>query len=362
MRLLQVSKQHLINGASSKSDETRDLLVDHGGMAQASVQGSSASIRSFPKPNIPTRNRSIESYGNTDNSRAGPDATGTYRQNAAFDGSPVHRVGTRRYERPDQEFSRTFADSNSAERGARMFEEDQKRRSSFNFDAKQEQQAAVRLAKLRHEQEQSFVVARLLTYPQDPDWWNISGSVAEERERIMMLKRAISSKSESIGESMRVSAIKQEDVRLQYQQSMGEYEQRMRHVRDLADEMKHKWEYGEQFRGPAMTKKEAKKHAGIVEDIGHMVAVLGILSDGRNNHLGLGSRPYIQPPEYAIERSVSTDKERSVSLFEQEGEEIRPAPPRLARDPRFRAQMNEGMSTRGDNDRIPRMFVSRGRE
>lgn len=358
-RSAQVPLHCLVKGSRLRSADVKDASIVYDGFVPVSMQRSSASTGLFSRPSYPSKIEQLELCGPTDDIWSSKDTENLHRQTVASDGSPIRYSRSTRYNTSDEDLGKTVTNSTPPDVGSGFVERHVSFQASDSVHTPPPPTPSQDLDRMRREQEQRFVIERLLTYPDNPEWWEVHGSSAEDRERIVMLRRAMSSSFDTISENRGVSVIKQEEVRIQYQQSRGDFERRRKCVRDLADELKHKWEYGGQFRGPAMTKEEAKKHAGTVEEIGHMMTMLSVLADG--NHCGLGSRPYVQPPEYAIERRICTDREVCTSLFEQEGDEVRAAPPRLARDPRFRAQLNEGMKIRGDEERIPRMFTSRSR-
>lgn len=353
----QAQKQKLMS--SLQRADMQDLLIDHDSVAPVSMRRCSASIGLFSKLSEPAKLRSFDLCGNTDDIWSNKDTASLYRQITASDGSPIRHSRNDRYDTADNDLGKNSYTLGRPRQGTKITEKSEPGVPLVDFHDPPSEMFDIDPERQRREQEQKFVIERLLTYPSDPEWWEVHGSSAEDRERIMILRRTMSATLDLTGEHTGVSAIKHEEIRIQYQQSRGEYERRHKRVKELANEMQHKWEYGGQFRGPAMTKDEAIEYAGTVKEIGHMMTMLGMLAD--SSHCGLGSRPYVQPPEYAIERGIGMETEVATSLFEQEGDGVRTAPPRLARDPRFRGQMNEGMKIRAEEGKIPRMFVPRPR-
>lgn len=134
-------------------------------------------------------------------------------------------------------------------------------------------------------------------------------------------------------------------------------ESRRERVEELAAEMQRKWEYGGSFRSASMSKIDAERHARTVKAIGGMMAALSMQVEDSTGASQRGARPYCQAPEYAIERSVESGK--STSLFESDDDASMTAPLRLARDPRFRPQLTEGLKVAAEEGRIPRMFAAR---
>lgn len=210
-------------------------------------------------------------------------------------------------------------------------------------------------------EKQSSVFGPPLADITDPSWLEFRGPNAEDREKCRRVRKAMEAEWQLPCIHDQGSYYKKEDMLRRAEQELKESEKRQDRVDALADEMQHKWEHGGEFCGPTMNKADAAKNADKVRNVGAMMKMLTMQAESQFGPFSLGSRPYVQPPEYAVEKSIGVDTGKVTSLFEQDGEEARAAPTRLARDPRFRAQPNEGTATRGEEDRIPRIFQAKPR-
>lgn len=355
----RILRHNSVTGARHRSGSIQDLLIDHNSVAPVSVRKSSTSTALFSSMGGSAGSGPIELYRNTDNIWSTSDSEYLPRQAAASDGSPMRQLKNSKFVALDRDLGKTLFDMFKPKQEAGMTEQSQAWTTSTLVDSPRPQ--AIAAEPNRQDRDRGIFIKSLLSNPSDPQWCDFRGPSDEDRQRINMLKRAVATDSTYTREGSGLLTIKNGESQGRVQQFMTEYERRKKCVRALADEMKHKWEHGGKFRGPTMTTQEAEKYAGKIELIGHMMMKLSMLGDSRDSLYHLGFSHYTQPPEYAIERSVSVDKGAAASLFEQVGEEGRAAPPRLARDPRFRAQMNEALNVRGDEERIPRMFVARSR-
>lgn len=345
------------------SGNIQDLLIDHDSVAPVRVRKSSMSTIPFPNLEGSIESEPLELGGTTAVwSTSSPDYR--YQSAGLSDGSPIRHTRNNRIDDSEEDLGQVLFDMIRPGQETGVIERHQTQSPSTFYDP-QSQEVADELERQRHEQ--AAYLQSLLADTSDPAWCEFRGPTAEDRQRVQMLRKAMATSSTLPDKLCSLYRIKHEDLQHHeefkgpFWRHLGEYERRRGRVQELADEMQHKWEHGGEFRGPTMTKAQAESEAGKIKQIGHMVMMLNMQIDNRNGSFYLGSRPYTQPPEYAIERSVGIDKEGVTSLFEQEGHEGRAAPPRLARDPRFRAQLSEGIKIRGEEERIPRMFVSRSR-
>jgi len=191
------------------------------------------------------------------------------------------------------------------------------------------------------------------------EWLEVRPVTVAERQRMRDVMRtvAVSSMSDKNGNSAaKAVGIERQDLRKWLEDSTNAQTIRRARVNELAEEMQKKWEHGGAFRYSTMTKDEASVHAGTVKAVTSILSTLNSHSGDSNGSRSLGSRPYCQPPEYAIARGVGLKGKTVTSLFENDGDVSVTAPPRLARDPRFRPQL-EGMKVRADEDRVPRLPV-----
>lgn len=187
------------------------------------------------------------------------------------------------------------------------------------------------------------------------EWCEVRPITAEERRRMRDVMRtiAVSSISDKNRDlAVKMVGVEREDFKKWVEETNNAQVIRRARVDELAKEMQRKWEHGGAFRYSTMTKDEANINAGTVKAVASILSTLSSHSgDGGGLHF-LGSRPYCQPPEYAIERGVGLKGNSITSLFESDEDENIAAPPRLARDPRFRPQL-EGLKVRAAEDRIP---------
>ena len=193
------------------------------------------------------------------------------------------------------------------------------------------------------------------------EWLDVRMPSSQERDRMRRVYAAVRegamSDADNEGWEDRRGVPRPELARW-LENSSKQYASRMKRVNDLAKEMQQKWEYGGSFRSATMSKDDARKNAATVKAVGSMMSTLSMQTEDLSGMHHRGSRPYCQPPEYAIERSVGLDKGgKSHSLFESDGGADRAAPPRLARDPRFRPQLGEAALI--EDGKIPRMFPTR---
>lgn len=340
------------------SGNIQDLLIDHDSVAPVRIRKSSMSTVAFPKLEGSTEFEPLELCGTTEVWSTSSPGYHHYQPAGMSDGSPTRQTRNNRIDASEEDLGQMLFDMIRPGQQMDRFERYETSSSSTSCDS-QSQEVAEELERQRYEQAEH--IQSLLTDTSDPGWCEFRGPTGEDRQRVKMLRRAMATNPILPEKMSSLYRIKHEELRDPFQQHMGEYERRRRRVQELADEMQHKWEHGGEFRGPTMTTVEAESQAGKIKQIGHMMMMMSMQVDNRDGLYHLGSRPYTQPPEYAIERSVGIDKEGVTSLFEQEGHEGRAAPPRLARDPRFRPQLKEGVKIRGEEERIPRMFVARSR-
>lgn len=276
------------------------------------------------------------------------------------DSSPTRQTRNGKINASEQDYGRVLFDLIRPRREISQIDRHHTQSPSTS-DSSRSQSQSVASELERQRSEQSTRIKSLLKDVKDPGWCEVQSPTAEDRQRIKMLRKTVATSPALNAKMSHLFSIKHEELHGPFQKHLGEYERRRQRVQELADEMQHKWEHGGEFRGATMSKSQAESQAGKIRAIGHMTMMLSMQVDCRDGSFHLGSRPYAQPPEYAIERSVGIDREGATSLFEQDGHDARAAPPRLARDPRFRAQLGEGIKIRGDEERIPRIFVARSR-
>jgi len=193
-----------------------------------------------------------------------------------------------------------------------------------------------------------------------PEWLDVRLPTAAEQDQMRRVCHAV--KTSSISDKHRSPAdarrgIVRDNLKNWIQVKVHNVEARRCRVDELAEEMQRKWKQDGSLGSATMSKADAEKHAGTVKAVGGIISALGMQLD---EHIGSSQRrgrPYCQAPDYAIERSVGTGK--STSLFESKDDATRSAPPRLARDPRFRPQFANGMKLAAEEGRIPRMFAAR---
>ncbi|KAK5954759.1 hypothetical protein OHC33_004484 [Knufia fluminis] len=192
------------------------------------------------------------------------------------------------------------------------------------------------------------------------EWLDVRMPTAAERDQMRRICHAV--RNWSVSDKHREPdntryGVGRENLQKWIQVKVHDIESRHGRVEELAGEMQRKWEYGGSFRSATMSKRDAEKHAGTVKAVGGMMTALSMQLEDDTGSSQRGSRPYGQAPEYAIERSVGLG--RSSSLFETDEDASIAAPPRLARDPRFRPQLTDGMKLTVEEGRIPRMFARR---
>lgn len=279
-----------------------------------------------------------------------------YQSAGQSDGSPTRQARINRFNASEKDYGKVLFDLIRPRTEMGQIGRNRTQSSSTSDDSQ-----SVNSELERQRCEQSTHIKSLQKDIRDPGWCELRAATEEDRQRVKALRETIARSPILFDKTSNLLTIKYEELQGPFQQHLGEYERRRRRVQELADEMQYKWEHGGEFRGATMTKSQAESQASRVKAIGHMMMMVSMQNDCRDGSFHLGSRPYTQAPEYAIERSVGIDREGTTSLFEQDGHAGRAAPPRLARDPRFRAQLSEGIKIRGDEERIPRMFVARSR-
>lgn len=354
-RPVHIRRDNFIKKTQRRPSSIQDLLIDHDNVAPVRPRGTAIGASQFLQFESPKESCSP-------NRRAEPPATYQPSCHLQYTGqahqSPMRHMENVRAKILERDVDRTMLDTIKS---TKQVEDVRRIRRNPTSESDENQAKEIADELERQRLEQVTDIKFPLHDITDPDWCEFRDLTQEDRQWIRLVRKAIASSSISIKNDPDCIKIKHKDLRGQCHRDMGEYERRSRHVQALADEMQHKWEHGGQFRGPIMTKQEAESQAGKIKEIGRIMIMLSMQPDDTDGLNYLGSRPYVEPPEYAIERSVGTEKERAASLFEEDGEIGLAAPPRLARDPRFRAQLNEGMKIRGDEERIPRMFVARAR-
>jgi len=215
--------------------------------------------------------------------------------------------------------------------------------------------------KLREpEPEQTTSIKFPLVDMNSPEWLDVRMPTEGERDRMRRVCHAV--RTSSISDKHRNrddarSGIVRGDLTRRIEIKVRDIESRRERVDELAVEMQRKWEYGGSFRSASMSKVDAEKHACTVKAVGGMMAALSMQVEDSTGSSQRGARPYCQAPEYAIERSVGVGK--STSLFESDDDVSMTAPLRLARDPRFRPQLTDGLKVAAEEGRVPRMFAAR---
>ncbi|KAK5083184.1 hypothetical protein LTR05_007068 [Lithohypha guttulata] len=196
---------------------------------------------------------------------------------------------------------------------------------------------------------------------QSPMWPEIRMPNEEERHRLRRViasvqTLSISDKYNGGWEDKR--GVESEELGKWLATSKKEYEQRTLKTEEVASEMQIKWEHGGSFRSATMSKSEAKRHATTVRAVGSIMSTLAMQTEDDSGLFHRGSRPYRNPPEYAIDKSAASEKDgESNSLFEPAGRGDRAPPQRLAEDSKYRPQLGEAIKF--DEGRIPRMFAGR---
>lgn len=210
------------------------------------------------------------------------------------------------------------------------------------------------------ESEQITTIKFPMVEMNSPEWLEVRMPTAVERDQTRRVCHAV--RTSSISDKHRDtkdsrSGMVRDEWKKWSQVKEHDLEGRRERVKALAQEMQGKWEYGGSFRSATMSKSGAEKHAGTVKAVGGMMAALSMQVEDSTGSLQRGSRPYCQAPEYAMERNAGTGK--STSVFETDEDASRSAPSRLARDPRFRPQLADGLKLAAEDGRIPRMFARR---
>lgn len=195
------------------------------------------------------------------------------------------------------------------------------------------------------------------------EWLEIRLPNIAERDHMRRIRKAI--KESSVFDKHRknqdgMANVGRAHLEKWIEASVKDFERKEHEIGKVVKEMRGKWERGGPFRLPGLAKSQAERQASTVKAVGSMIAAIGPQMDGNAVCHFRGSRPYCQPPEYAIERSVGLGRRSEyTSLFDSEGDTAMTAPPRLARDPRFRPQLAEGLKLGADELGIPRFFAAR---